>query len=95
MSTWPSITDAALLSSIGNVISRPSRQAANSGLWRNSCKERTAWRSALLGIVAQCTQPPPTSLYFSTTATRLPALAARIAAPSPPGPLPSTMTSNS
>ena len=50
-------------------------------------------RSVLRGIVPQLTRLPPTTLARSTTATRLPARAAWIAARSPAGPQPMTMTS--
>jgi hypothetical protein len=60
---------------------------------RRVVQRLTAWRSALLGIVPQCVQPPPTSAWRSTTATRRLFLAAIMAAPSPPGPLPITMMS--
>src|SRR5262245_23232914 len=50
-------------------------------------------RRALLGMVARCVHEPPTRVCRSTTATDLPCLAACIAAPSPPGPVPITMTS--
>ena len=52
-----------------------------------------ACRRALLGIVPQCVQPPPTCVKRSTAATVLPPLAARMAAPSPPGPVPITTKS--
>src|SRR5579872_382195 len=51
-------------------------------------------RKALLGIVARCVHEPPTRAYRSTTATDLPCLTACMAAPSPPGPVPMTTTSN-
>src|SRR5215469_18218980 len=47
----------------------------------------------LLGMVPVLMQTPPTTLCFSTTATRFPALAAWIAARCPPGPEPMTTRS--
>ena len=52
------------------------------------------YRNDLVGIVPRCMQPPPTCPSRSTTATDLPCLAACIAAPSPPGPVPITTRSN-
>src|SRR5829696_2454300 len=52
-----------------------------------------ARRRALEGMVPQWVAPPPTAEYRSTAATFLPPLAAFIAAPSPAGPVPITMTS--
>src|SRR5512137_2952950 len=57
--------------------------------WTNSALSR----SVLLGIVPQLTRIPPTTFSRSTSATRLPARAAWIAARSPPGPPPMTTTS--
>ena len=51
------------------------------------------WRRALLGMVPQWVQPPPTCVWASITATRWPALASFMAAPSPAGPVPMTMVS--
>src|SRR3954452_19544777 len=52
-----------------------------------------ARRRALDGIVPQWVAPPPTAEYCSMAATDLPHLAAFMAAPSPPGPVPITIRS--
>lgn len=52
-----------------------------------------ASRSALLGMVPVWMQPPPIMSRRSTTATRLPSLAAATAAFWPAGPLPITARS--
>ncbi len=52
------------------------------------------WRRALLGMVPQWVQPPPTWSWASITAICWPVLASFIAAPSPAGPVPMTMVSN-
>jgi hypothetical protein len=55
----------------------------------------TASRNVLLGMVPVSTQMPPTHRFFSTTATRLPSLAAWTAARWPAGPLPIATRSKS
>src|SRR5690554_5495742 len=70
------------------------RSDANRGLELYSMSRLTECRSALEGIVPQWVQPPPIESCFSIMMTLRLLLANCIAAPSPPGPLPITTTSN-
>src|ERR1044071_9452033 len=71
----------------------PFFEPCRSGLCCRSCSHCALCRSALLGMVPQCVQPPPTSKCRSISATLLWFLAAVIAAPPPAVPLPMTRTS--
>src|SRR5690554_2459383 len=70
------------------------RSDANKKLELYSMSRLTECRSALEGIVPQWVQPPPIESCFSIMMTLRPLFANCIAAPSPPGPLPITTTSN-
>ena len=82
---WPAIPERR--------ISHAARRMRRVALLAPRSRDRSACRRALLGIVPQWVQPPPTSVNRSTTATFLPSLPACMAAPSPPGPLPITIRS--
>src|SRR5262245_24562167 len=92
MSDWRLMTDAAVL------VSSPkdgigADEGRKPGKLRMSTRRWIAWRSVFEGMVAVWVHAPPTA-RFSTTHTCLPSLAHFMAAPSPPGPVPITTTSN-
>src|ERR1700677_147983 len=89
------MTERAARRSSGKVRLRVMPAERKRGLLLVSVIWAMAWRSDLLGMVPRWVEPPPTCLKRSTTATDLPSLAACMAAPSPPGPLPMTIRSNS
>ncbi len=93
-SRWTTIRSRCMKSPM--VISPSTSQRMASSLARvTPCTNSALSRSVLLGMAPQFTPVPPTSVKRSTSAVRLPARAAWMAARSPAGPPPITITSNS